>query len=274
MRIYNEPLSADCAPKESQIPSVSFSPSSYSVEIREAESLCKTRPRDPENYLNLAKMFRRQGLYRESGEACAAGLILEPFDGRFHYEKGIAYMKQERISEAAAAFTLAGRFNKGSFAAHIARGIAQTMLGQGEQSEDAYYWAAECAKNDEQRFLLADWHLTSLMISGRAREKASVLRTIPKTMDIEDCIDSAQLCSLYRGMLAAATVVSYFANKNIDEEERSSSTGLLGCAIYMINTANTSEGYSLLRDCAERKNYSLAAIAARQLYICQPEKWT
>ena len=274
MRIYNEPLFADCAPKESQLSPESFSPSLYSVEIREAESLCKARPRDSENYLTLAKMLRRQGLYRESGEACAAGLVLEPFDWRFHYEKGIAYLKQERISEAAAAFTLAGRFNKSSFAAHIARGIAQTMLGQGEQSEDAFYWAGECAKSDEQRCLLADWHWTSLMINGRAGETASVLRTIPQTMDIEECIDSVQLCSLYRGMLAAETIISYFSNKNIDEEERSSSTGLLGCAIYMINTADQSGGYSLLRDCAERKNYSLAAIAARQLYIHHPELWT
>ena len=206
MNVFSEPSLPNCASRRSEVV-VERTTQPYSEMALAAKAEAERDPYDPQKWIKLGRLFRRQSMHLEAIEAYSIGLTYHPFYPLLYRHKGHAYINISHYEQAAADFVLALRLDPGDYDCWYHLGVSFFLMEDYERSEPCW---KECFRLSDAPLDLvshSDWLWMVLNRLGRPAEADQLLVDITPDLDPGRCTAYHKRLLMYKGLLTPEDLI-------------------------------------------------------------------
>lgn len=197
--------------------------------LAEARARYEANPNDPDAVIWLGRRLAYLGRFRDSIETYTRGIAKFPRDARLYRHRGHRYITLRRFDLAIDDLTKAARLIKGTpdqvepdgqpnarnvptgtlqFNIWYHLGLAFYLTGKNKQALDSYRACLKVSRNPDSIVATTHWRYMTLRRLNRNREATQVLGPIRKGMDIIENDGYYRLVMMYKGLIAADTLLA------------------------------------------------------------------
>lgn len=263
MKVLSEPLLEDVASMESQIyPPMTTQPLDPLVE--DARKTAFEDPTDPDNWVKLGRLYRRQKMHRSAVNSYSLGETYDPFNWFFFRHKGHTYLNLGQPREAAAALMMATRLHPTNWDSWYHLGLAHYMLGEFEEAENCYAETLKLSDTMKLKIPLVNWYYLTLIRQGKTEKAKEIAKLVPPGAEGNPNSNYYKLAMVYNGSVNiddALNDAEELLKHEADNHNSSYPSNTYGLAWTLISEGEEERGYKILLKGYETHGWALADTA-------------
>lgn len=263
MKVLSEPLLQNVAEMDTQVyPEMTKQPLDPLVVA--AKETAYADPTDPDNWVKLGRLYRRQKMHRSAINAYSLGMTYDPFNWFFFRHKGHTYLNLGQPREAAAAFTMATRLHPTNWDSWYHLGLAYYMLNELDKAEACYRETLRHSPTYKLKIPLVNWYYLTLLKQGKKEEAEKLAKIIPPDVEANKKSNYYKLAMVYNGTVDvndALAEAEAFLQKDPENHMSSYPSNTYGLAWKLIYDGEVERGFEILKRGYETHGWALADTA-------------
>lgn len=200
MNIFSEPSLPNCASRETEV-MVRRTEQPFSDLAVAARAEAEKDPTDPDKWIKLGRLYRRQSMHLEAIAAYSMGITYHPFYPLLYRHKGHAYINISQYEQAAADFEYALRLDPTDYDCWYHLGVSYFLLEDYIRSERCWRKCFELSDAPLDLVSHSDWLWMVLNRLGRGEEAQKLLEPITPDLDPGRCTAYHKRLLMYKGLL-------------------------------------------------------------------------
>ena len=225
----------------------------YETQLAAARRAYDRTPSNPDSIIWLGRRLAYLGRIREAIDVYSRGIAIHPDNPWLYRHRGHRYITVRELDEAISDFERASRLVAGkpdevepdgqpnarnipigtlhsNIDYHLA--LAHYLKGDFARALPIYARELSSATNDDRRVSIAHWYYMALRRLGRDTDAAKVLGVVKPTMDIIENDTYRKLLLLYRGELAADSILATNASGEMSVTDATAAYGIANWHLY------------------------------------------
>ncbi len=263
MKVLTEPLLPNTAEMDTQVyPPMTAQP--LDPLVAEARAAAYADPTDPDNWVKLGRLYRRQKMHRSAVNAYSLGMTYDPFNWFFFRHKGHTYLNLSQPREAAAAFAMAVRLHPTNWDSWYHLGLSYYLLHELDKAEKCYHETLKLSPTMKLLIPLVNWYYLTLIRQGKPEEAERIAKLVPPDAEGNRNSNYYKLAMVYNGtvdindaLAEAEACLSHSQESHVS----SYSSNTYGLAWKLICGGEVQRGYDILKRGYETGGWTLADTA-------------